>query len=204
VRKFIKRHPFLAYAVVFIVWDLPQWLASVWSLISANPIIKSLSYTLQKREIALPHFSPYWITTALALAMAGMIMREVRRRPLPKELPTLDSLDDMELHRQAANWLAASLSDKKLCIQRAILFGSVVHDNYATTDVDVIIFGKPMSDRKLKRVGRKLKGEMGEQFKERFGHRLHLQLYTAMEKERMEAFLKGLSKYEELRLENRQ
>jgi len=151
----------------------------------------------------MPHFSPYLITTPLALFMFGVIMYEVRKRPLPKS-PTIEQLEDKELHEQASQWISTWLSDKNPYIQRAVLFGSVVYDQYATSDVDVIVFAQPMTDRKSARIGRKIKDEMRRDFNLRFGHPLHVQLFDANEKDRFEQFLSRLGKYEELPLKGRQ
>jgi predicted nucleotidyltransferase len=203
VRKFIKLHPIWSALVVGAIWDVPQWLASVWSLFSADPLAKVISGKLQKEGLVMPHFSPYLITTPLALFMFGVIMYEVRKRPLPKS-PTIEQLEDKELHEQASQWISTWLSDKNPYIQRAVLFGSVVYDQYATSDVDVIVFAQPMTDRKSARIGRKIKDEMRRDFNLRFGHPLHVQLFDANEKDRFEQFLSRLGKYEELPLKGRQ
>jgi predicted nucleotidyltransferase len=150
----------------------------------------------------MPHFSPLWVTSPITIAVLGFILLEVKRRPLPEPPPPFEKLEDEDLHRQAANWLTARLSDKKLGVNRAILFGSVVYDHFPTSDVDVIVFLKPSSDRRVSSAGRRIKAEIGQQFKQRFNHSLHAQLYDASEEVRLTKFLSKLGKYEELTLRN--
>lgn len=204
MRKFIKLHPIWSFLIVAAIWDIPQWLASVWSLFSTEPLAKFVSDRLHNAGMVMPHFSPYWITTPLALMMFAVLLYRVKGRPLPKSPPTIDQLEDKELREQASKWISNWLSDRKLCIQRAVLFGSVVYDHYATSDVDVIIVAEAMTNRKAARIGRKIKNEMRRDFNVRFGHPLHVQLFDATEKDRFEQFLSRLGKFEEVPLKGRQ
>lgn len=150
----------------------------------------------------MPHFSPLWVTLPIAAVALGLIIYEVKQRPLPKPPPSLEELEDEDLLKQAARWLIARLSDGKLGVRRAILFGSVVHDHFPTSDVDVIVFFKATSDRAVAKAGRKIKAEIGQQFKQRFNHPLHAQLFHANEEMRFSNFVSKLGKYEELPLRN--
>jgi predicted nucleotidyltransferase len=199
VRKLIQRHPTLSAVVVFIFWSFPQWLAGIWALYSSEPLAKFLPEELGKKGLAMPHFSPFWVTTPIAAVGLGFIIYQVKQRPLPPP-PTLEKLEDEDLHRQAANWLMARLSDRKLGVSRAILFGSVVYDHFPSSDVDVIVLFKAISDKKVGSAGRRIKAEIGRQFKQRFDHPLHAQLYHASEEARFSKFLSKLEKYEELPL----
>jgi predicted nucleotidyltransferase len=107
-------------------------------------------------------------------------------------------LEDEELRQRASRWISTWLSDTGLCVRRAFLFGSVVHDHYPTSDVDVIVLSGPMSEMKAMRVGRKIRTEMRRQFKLRFGHPLHVQLFHATETVRFEEFLSRLGTFQEL------
>ena len=118
----------------------------------------------------------------------------------PCSLGLLVQLEDRHFHDMASRWLSRKLSDSKLCVERAILFGSVVHDHFPTSDVDVIIFAKPMSDKKARRMGRKIKTELCRDFNQTHNHPLHVQLYGASEKGRFEKFLSRQGRWEELRL----
>lgn len=124
---------------------------------------------------------------------------EVRRRPLPKPSPTIEQIGDQELYKQSAQWLIKRLSDRKMRVDRAILFGSIVYDHFPTSDVDLIVVIKQMSYRKSGAAGKEVK-KLKAEFKERFNHALHLQFYLASEQDRLTKFLSGLGKYEELKL----
>ena len=199
MRSFIRRYPYVWIGITFLVWGFPQWLASIWSLFSPNPIAKVLSESLRKHSIRLPHVSAYWVTTPIAFAMFIAVWREVKRRPLPGPSPTIEQLGDQELHEQSAQWLIKRFSDTKMNVERAILFGSIVHDHFSTADVDLIVVIKEISYRKSTAAGRRVKGLRAD-FKARFNHALHLQVYFASEKNRLTRFLSGLGKYEELKL----
>ena len=199
MRSFIRRHPYIWTVIAFLVWDLPQWLGSLWGLFSANPIVKVLSENLRKHATRMPHISAFWVTTPIAFVMFGAVWREVKKRPLPKPNPTLEQIGDQELREQSAQWLIKRLSNKKMKVERAILFGSIVHDHFPTSDVDVIVVIEQMSNRQSGIAGRKVK-ELRAEFKARFNHALHLQFYLASEKDRLNKFLVGLGKYEELKL----
>jgi hypothetical protein len=65
-RRWLRKHPVIASCLVvlaFFVKDLPGWLASVWALHSAKPLQQSI--TEKMNNFQLPHFSVYWITSAI-------------------------------------------------------------------------------------------------------------------------------------------
>jgi predicted nucleotidyltransferase len=150
--------------------------------------------------------SSRWFFLFLNIAGFGWLFLTLRgseQSPTSLRKSAMDEmipLEDIELHDQASRWLSGWLSSEDLRVQRAVLFGSVVHEHYPTSDVDVIVLSKPITGRTAKSVGRRIKSEMRREFKLRFGHPLHVQLFLAGEKERFDAFLSRLDKYEELPL----
>jgi predicted nucleotidyltransferase len=114
-----------------------------------------------------------------------------------KSRPPIEKLEDQALYERAKSWLQKRLSNKNMKVERAIIFGSVIYEHVPTTDVDVIVILRQMSDKASARSGQKIKS-LGKEFFERFGHELHVQLFLTREQERIDAFLAKLNKYEEL------
>jgi hypothetical protein len=114
-----------------------------------------------------------------------------------KSRPPIEKLEDQALYEQARSWLRKRLSNRRMKVERAIVFGSVIYEHVPTTDVDVIVILRQMSDKASARSGQKIKS-LGKEFFERFGHELHVQLFLAREQARIDAFLAKLNKYEEL------
>ena len=119
----------------------------------------------------------------------------------PYSLGLLVRLKDQKLRDLASRWLSRKLFDPDLCVERAILFGSVVHDHFPTSDVDVLILMKPVAYRKAVKSGRKIKTEVRRNFKQTFDHQLHFQFFVYDEKDRFDKFLARLRRWEELRLQ---
>jgi hypothetical protein len=74
-RRWLGKHPFITLLLVilaFILKDLPQWLASVWSLHSSKPLQQTIVEKMQ--DFHLPHFSVYWITSAVGWLMMLAIL----------------------------------------------------------------------------------------------------------------------------------
>lgn len=184
----------LLYLVFALITDVPDWRSRIeyWG----------------SRWHSVAHFFLFGPYGKITIVIVGIIViladhrRIIRqRKTLSRGVPPLQRLEDEELHDQASRWLSKILSDKSLRVQRAILFGSIVHDHYPTSDVDVIVLFKPLRNSQAGKIGRKIKGQIGSDFNRRFAHRLHVQLYLDSEKVRCRKFLSGLGKYEELTLE---
>lgn len=106
-------------------------------------------------------------------------------------------LEDADLKKMVSKWLIAKLSDRKLHVQRAALFGSIVHDHFRTSDVDVIVKFKPISDAQIGRLVRRIKGPIADEFKRTFGHDLHVKFFCAGEGPGYDAFAAD-TKHEEI------
>ena len=137
--------------------------------------------------------------TVVAILVWGVFdaSQAVRER-----IPALQTLIDEDLHKRVVSWLVQYLSNKKLAIQAAFLFGSIVYTHYDTSDVDVLILFKPMRDKSLSKLVREIKYNGAQRFEQTFRHRLHVQTYAASEASRCDMFLAKQGKYESLQLKN--
>jgi predicted nucleotidyltransferase len=110
-----------------------------------------------------------WIPSALLaaiLVLACAILWRAWRDPnfgrvVPKSIA---ALEDDDLKKQASRWLIARLSEQKFHIQQAALFGSIVHDHFRTSDVDVIVRFKPISEKVIGKTVRRIKGQLANEF----------------------------------------
>lgn len=107
---------------------------------------------------------------------------------------------EVDRHHQMARWLENKLSDNLLQIDNIRLFGSVVHDHYNTSDVDVIVMFKIIPDTKIGDLVRVLKEKVASEFSETFSHNLHMTFFCAHEQNAMDDFLDRAGKYETLRM----
>jgi hypothetical protein len=70
LRQLARRHPLLLTLLAFVIIDLPQWVAAVWSFFSKQPLMPTVALWLGTKRISsiaamvsvMPHFSAYWIT----------------------------------------------------------------------------------------------------------------------------------------------
>lgn len=111
----------------------------------------------------------------------------------------MEKLEDRALYERSKAWLEKHLADKKLEVESAILFGSVVHNHFPTTDVDVLVVLKNASDKASARAGQRVK-DLRKEFLKTFNHRLDVQLFLSKEEEGLKEFLSKLNKYEWLTL----
>jgi predicted nucleotidyltransferase len=134
-----------------------------------------------------------WIPWGLVPLMVLLVLilgtldahRIMRERIVP-----VGQMIERDLREQARRWLGRRLSEKKLHVDQALFFGSVLDDWRVTSDVDVIVVFKPIkTERQLVRIVRRLKDALCADFKRTFSHSLHLQFFTADEQERFQAFL---------------
>lgn len=112
--------------------------------------------------------------------------REARRQPIdPEQMKERTLLVDIQ------NWLAGELSARKLHISNAFLFGSVVHDHYSTSDVDLVIVLESGTNKS--RAGARLRNDLAVRFKGTFNYPLHLEFKTVDE---LDGFLERAGKSE--------
>src|SRR5437588_633473 len=103
--RWLRKHPILAFLLVlagFVFKDLPEWLASIWSLRSSRPFV----IVVQEKMQSCPHFSVYWITTPLGwlllggifyLLLTGRRSESERRQPSDAASNQLQPHDAIEL-----------------------------------------------------------------------------------------------------------
>jgi predicted nucleotidyltransferase len=102
---------------------------------------------------------------------------------------SLERLSENERTYAIEKWLANSFSDKRLSIKRAYLFGSIVHDHYQTSDVDLVAEFLALKDSRIRRNVRDVKDVIAKDFFNTFGHPLHVTFFCSDEDEQRRAFL---------------
>jgi predicted nucleotidyltransferase len=159
------------------------WLfPSVWT--TAGAVLAMVGGALIGYIYSIPPV--FWIPSALAagalVLLCAILWRALHDPNFGRIAPkSIAALEDFDLKMQASKWLAARLSEQKFHIQQAALFGSIVHDHFRTSDVDVIVRFKPISNRIVGKTVRRIKSQLGPEFKERFGHDLHVKFFCADE-----------------------
>lgn len=143
--------------------------------------------------------------SVFALILIGHAITVTRtKHRQPGVVTAAEQLLNGDLHDQAVCWLSRRLSDRRFNVWQAALFGSILHNHYPTSDIDVLILFRPGSDRKIKQAGRAIKNDMASEFNTRFGHRLHTTLFHHSEEKQFDAFLSKLNKHEVLQIEGNQ
>lgn len=123
----------------------------------------------------------------------------VSERSKGKPLSPMEKLEGRALYEQSKAWLEKRLSEKRMKAESAFLFGSVIHDHFPTTDVDVLVVLQKASDGASARAGQRIK-DLRKGFLKRFGHTLDVQLFLSREEGGVKTFLCKLNKYEKLTL----
>jgi predicted nucleotidyltransferase len=129
---------------------------------------------------------------ALCAVVGGSISFALAHRFAPRrerDRPSLESLEDADLKTAASKWLRAKLSARGLHITNAALFGSIVHEHFKTSDVDVIVKFAALSERQIASAVRQIKGPLASAFERQFGHDLHVKFFCTEEVEGHSAFL---------------
>jgi len=119
------------------------------------------------------------------LVWAALDARNARRA----NFKPIGTLADDQLLDLVVRWLTRRLSDRKLYVASGTLFGSITHNHFPTSDVDVIIFFEKLTKRKQASISRKLRLEVAKEFMQTFGHPLHLQFYSSHEEKPMNRFI---------------
>ena len=90
-------------------------------------------------------------------------------------------------------WLSGHLAKTESGVGQAYLFGSVIHRDYPTSDVDVALLFNDMADKEYTRKERRL-APVSRDFEKTFQKPLHFQRFLATE---VEAFREFISKQSE-------
>jgi len=187
----LKRHPVRVIGIALVL--LLLWLLRVFA--------EGETYEAERKWLAARSDTAMWIlhliaahwwwigwfliplTITVVLVWAAIdAARENRKKLVP-----IEYLTEQALREAVIKWLSHRFSDFK--IEKAFLFGSIMHDDYATSDVDVVVVYRSMSDKQLTKIGRTLKTKVANDFKVTFGHPLHLTLIAAQEAQILEGFL---------------
>src|SRR5579883_2256985 len=134
---------------------------------------------------------PPWIVLGVIVAGLAATWWDARRpRPYPtsQNMPVDGRLTEPELRNQATKWLAAVLADQKLHIRSAHIFGSIMHDHYDTSDVDVIVEFKNVNERRISSAVRRIKGNIARDFFNTFNHKLHVTFFCEGEEQSRNQF----------------
>ncbi|HEY8696417.1 MAG TPA: hypothetical protein VIM02_02275 [Rhizomicrobium sp.] len=110
-------------------------------------------------------------------------IRNLSGRTIPGDAAPIqyEILADEDLRKQASKWLAHKLSERRLHVRSVTLFGSITHDHFATSDVDVIVSFEEMRDHQIAAAVRRIKGILAAEFIRTFGHKLHVTFFCAGE-----------------------
>lgn len=148
------------------------------ALVALCGTLIAVHFGTEKRAAYETIFFPTLVGLAIYVTVAVMreaikIWSEAHRHPVPG----LEQAQERNLLQAAPSWLRIHLSDRKLHIQRAFLFGSVVRDHYPTADVDLVVVLVPSANRR--RAADRLRSELAVEFKLNFQRRLHLKFCIA-------------------------
>src|SRR6266568_157718 len=81
LRDFSTKHPVLLTCFCIAVISFPQWFQSVWSLFRTDAPVPAIRDLLKDLSIAVPQFSPYWISVPLGIGMFLWLISELRKQP---------------------------------------------------------------------------------------------------------------------------
>ena len=145
--------------------------------------------------LSTPAWVPGGCAIFLSLVVAVAVTIDIRRGRNVAAKPE-KRWDQRELHDRAAAWLRSHMSSPNLKVRAAFLFGSIMHEHYETSDVDVIVRFGEMSERQLKKAATKIKADIARDFERTFGHRLHATFFCSHENSRMDEFMARAGKTE--------
>jgi predicted nucleotidyltransferase len=114
------------------------------------------------------------------------------------KLVPLETLTEQALREAVTKWLSDRFAD--FGIEKAFLFGSVMHDHYATSDVDVVVVYREMTERQLAKTGRNLKTKVASEFERTFRHPLHFTLIAAQEAVLLQKFLRDAGRHQPVKI----
>jgi predicted nucleotidyltransferase len=167
----------------------PGWLGTIARLLGRLPVI----------AVALTPWSSY----VIGIVGLSLIYWDSRRRVATQVAkiaitasPGREAEEDK--HRRISRWLGVALSERRFGIEHATLFGSIVHDHYPTSDVDLIVLFTQANDRQIRRAVTLIKSELASVFQTTFGHRLHVTFFCSFENHDMVEFIKVAGKHEDI------
>ena len=198
--RFIPR-PSRTFGVIAIVFSALIWLLD-WAA-RVDFISEHFDWLRRGAMIASPWLPyPLWVwplllVTGLCLIWWDSIRRDQILRFNDHDVPHARATEK-DMHERAAKWLASLLSEHKFYVNQAFLFGSIIHDDYQTSDVDLIVEFTSLSDRGLASVVRNIKGKVARDFERTFGHKLHVTFFCSYEIMALDEFLRRAGNYESI------
>jgi hypothetical protein len=121
---------------------------------------------------------PGWVFFVILFGGLAFIWWDARRVQNKQAAEALTTgwawSNEREKRDQVTRWLQSVFSDKGLRIRRAFLFGSILHDHYTTSDVDLVVLFDNLSDRRITKLVRRIKGKIRLDFQNTFSHLLHV------------------------------
>jgi predicted nucleotidyltransferase len=151
-----------------------------------------------------PPWSP-WIVLLAGLIFLYFYDRQLRRNAINSAIITNQEQSlEYNKHNQIVHWLESVLSDNSLRITSAVLFGSVVHDHYDTSDVDAAVMFATIPDSHIGQLVRRIKEKIASDFSTTFTHPLHVTFFCSHEETEMQDFLREAGKYEILKVNKQQ
>lgn len=131
------------------------------------------------------------------------LWREDRQKRLRElALPSASQIEQRDVLDAAREWLESRLGARNLYVGEAYLYGSVVHDHYPTSDVDVLIAFKAASMKRLRSAGLILREELRREFRQDFQRALHIKVFCAHERDRQAAYMTEAGLCVELKIIN--
>lgn len=128
----------------------------------------------------LPLSSPYLVIIVPISVLIYFFHQKIARMIASvRSVPVLVGSQEQTLRDAVRPWLKSRLAASKLQVEHAGLFGSILRDHYTTSDVDLAVLVKPVTEKRFGRIAACLRGVVARDFKESFGHRLQVQFFSA-------------------------
>jgi hypothetical protein len=110
--SWIRKHPWLATILSFVVVTAPQWIASVWALFSSEPLLPWLVRHNFPRLV----FSPWWISGSIGAILLIVILLVLRRREVDASEQTSDIAFELTRGRWASPVLGTVINRNRAII----------------------------------------------------------------------------------------
>ena len=204
--RFKKHWPWLA---AILLWAAPIWNFLIW-LLDLRSRIDALAGTY--REVGGAHAiagyilnPPPWLNLPAIFFGVVLIWWDLRRNQNRQETERFNvqqaeikTATEKEKYEAVAKWLKSVISKREYCVHQAFLFGSIVHEHYPTSDVDLIVQFTTLRDSKLSSIVQKLKGGIARDFKATFQHELHVTFFCSNETNQQDRFLRKAGNYQRI------
>jgi predicted nucleotidyltransferase len=154
---------------------------------------------LRKIATIITPLVPVILWPLLLLLGIGLIWWDMWRRSTANARAQISQQEgdaEQDSRDRIVKWLRHICTQPAHCVSQAFLFGSVVHDHFPTSDVDLIIQFKPINNRRLKNLVRTIKGRISEDFERTFRHKLHVTFFCSDEAAQLDQFLVKAGKHE--------